>query len=240
MKKIVQTYLTSIGLLYSIGHIFVFITADAFAATLSFVSFFLCFLSVTSRISQFNHPLFYLLKKEEAPLIITGIIMTVQSAITAYSGFMPQAIIGFGFATGNIIKAIELETEKNNQEFLASTPFLKAALRPELMHSIANVALAYFSSEEALWFLPLMFASLFLSFLPNYKGQKINYAWARALLTLYYLTLMVLAFIDGNFIPSFANFFFVLGSLIITVKMNNNFRKFNKTSRGFSILRSIW
>lgn len=171
---------------------------------------------------------------------MTGIALLFQSMISFSSGFIPQGFIAFGFALGNIIKVFELETEKAGRVFQIKNRILRVILRPELMHSIANIALAYFSSAIGLYFIPILFVSLVLSFMPHWKGQKINYTWPRLLLTLYYVGLSLAALLEGNIHAASANALIASGSSVITIKMNRNFKTLNPLPRGLSLTKPVW
>lgn len=240
MRPILKSYLLNIGILFAISHIFIFITTNSLNLSISLISFALCFISVTS--SHFKTRLlkFHIFKREHAPLFITGIALMVQGFISLYDGYTLQACIGFGFGLGNLIKALELDCEGQGKKFLSTMPILKTIIRPELLVSLANIALSIFSSQIGPWFLPILFASLYLSFLPHWRGQSINYAWARWLLTIFYGVLFITAALQGNVYPMFADLFLMLGSLMITLKMNANFKLLYGQGTGGRLTKPIW
>jgi len=239
-RRIALLYVLNIGLLYSVAHILIFSTTNHLNLIISLISFGLCFLCATLSLLPANTKIPKPFKLENTPLFITGVAMLLQSAISFASGFATQGIMGFGFATGNIVKAFELETEKKGEVFAANHPILRFLFRPEMLHSIGNIALAYFSSSIGLYFLPLLFVSLTMSLLTNWKGERINYAWPRLLITIYYLSLSIAALFAGNFAAAAANALFVAGSSIITIKMNRNFYKLNNIGAGLSLTKPIW
>lgn len=240
MKFVLKSYLLNIGILFAISHIFIFITTNSLNLSISIISFILCFMSVTSSHLKSHFLKAHIFKREHAPLFITGIALVTQSLISFYDGYTLQACIGLGFGLGNLIKALELDCEGRGQYFLSGAPLLKTIIRPELMVSLANIALSIFSSAIGPWFLPILFLSLFISFLPHWRGARINYAWARGLLTLFYALLFIAASFSGHLFPMLANLFLMLGSLMITLKMNANFKNLSEPSTGFLLTKPIW
>ena len=239
MNKILYPYYSNAGLCFSIALCFIFATTNLIAFSIGLFSFLLSLLSVWSQNTKISGKFFDFLRIKNNPLLYTGVALFVQSIISFSSGFVPQAIIGMGYAFGNTIKFFELESEKSGKEFLGFSRIIRTILRPELMISIANIALAYLSASEALYLTPLLLIALFISFLPEWKGQLINYAWSRLILTIFYCGLSFFALLNGNWFLVFGNLFTALGSLNLVIQMNSNYRILTNAPRGFSLLKTI-
>jgi hypothetical protein len=237
-----KSYATNVGFIFSIVHLFIFsnISTVSFAVALISFLFSLFFVTIFSNKDFFARYAPKLAFKEEYPLITVSIALILQALISLYHHDFFQALVGFGFAFGNILSAIQLDCESQGKKFMAEKPFLKIALRPEIYISLAFAAIAFLSSSYGVYFVWILFLSLVVSLLPDWKNQPINPSWSRLLILVYMLFLFLLALKEGSTHMMLANFFICYANAIMVFKMNRNFKALYNSEAGLNITKSIW